>query len=175
MLSNTKFQLLILYCARADMLKPCGQGNRIRCSYLPCSWVTATWAPRVQAPHAVTQLHGGQLQRSLIPPSPGGLACVRPWRHRLARRRQLACCCHQPPMDPQLPALHSRLFSPLHKNNEKSVQVVAAMVCPKCKISLPPPYLDDSPVGIFNSSYFSLLFLKRSLLDFGCKLGKARE
>ena len=40
--------------------------NRIRCSYLPCSWVTATWAPRVQAPHAVTQLHGGQLQRSLV-------------------------------------------------------------------------------------------------------------
>ena len=100
---------------------------------------------------------------------------VRPWRRRLARRRPLVCCCHQPPMDPQLPALHSRLFSPLHKNNEKSVQVVAAKVCPKCKISLPPPYLDDSPVGIFNSSYFSLLFLKRSLLDFGCRLGKARE
>ena len=42
-------------------------GNRIRCSYLPCSWVTATWAPLVQAPHAVTQLHGGQLQWSLVP------------------------------------------------------------------------------------------------------------
>jgi len=108
-------------------------------------------------------------------PPPAGLTCVRPWRRRLARRRPLACCCHQLPMDPQLPALHCRLFSPLHKNNEKSVQVVAAMVCPKCKISLPPPYLDDSPVGIFNSSYFSLLFLKRSLLDFGCTLGKARE
>ena len=69
----------------------------------------------------------------------------------------------------------SPLLLSLHKNNEKSVQVVAAMVCPKCKISLPPPYLDDSPAGIFNSSYFSLLFLKRSLLDFGCRLGKARE
>ena len=43
-----------------------GMWNPIRCSYLPCSWVTATWAPRVQAPHAVTQLHGGQLQWSLV-------------------------------------------------------------------------------------------------------------
>ncbi|XP_039810020.1 uncharacterized protein LOC120673310 isoform X1 [Panicum virgatum] len=34
-------------------------------------------------------------------------------------------------MDPQLPAIRSRLFSPLHENNEKSVQVSAAMVCPK--------------------------------------------
>jgi len=79
-------------------------------------------------------------------PPPAGLTCVRPWRRRLARRRPLACCCHQLPMDPQLPAIRSRLFSPLHENNEKSVQVSAAMVCPKCKISLPPPYLDDSPV-----------------------------
>jgi len=47
---------------------PCPKGNRIRCSYLPCSWVTATWAPRMQAPHAVTQLHGGQPQRSLVRP-----------------------------------------------------------------------------------------------------------
>ncbi|XP_039810021.1 uncharacterized protein LOC120673310 isoform X2 [Panicum virgatum] len=36
-------------------------------------------------------------------------------------------------MDPQLPAIRSRLFSPLHENNEKSVQVSAAMVCPKWK------------------------------------------
>ncbi|KAG2589902.1 hypothetical protein PVAP13_2KG083816 [Panicum virgatum] len=66
-------------------------------------------------------------------PPPAGLTCVRPWRRRLARRRPLACCCHQLPMDPQLPAIRSRLFSPLHENNEKSVQVSAAMVCPKWK------------------------------------------
>ncbi|KAG2589903.1 hypothetical protein PVAP13_5NG300500 [Panicum virgatum] len=66
-------------------------------------------------------------------PPPAGLTCVRPWRRRLARRRPLACCCHQLPMDPQLPAIRSRLFSPLHENNEKSVQVSAAMVCPKSR------------------------------------------
>jgi hypothetical protein len=52
-----------------------------------------------------------------------------------------------------LSALRSHLFfplvvilspNPLHKNKEESVQVVAAMVCAKCKSSLPPPGLDDS-------------------------------
>jgi len=78
---------------------------------------------------------------------------VRPWRCRLARRRPLVCCCHQPPVNQLLSALRSHLFfplvvilspNPLHKNEEESVQVVAAMVCAKCKISLPPPGLDDS-------------------------------
>ena len=45
---------------------------------------------------------------------------VRPWRRRLARRRPLVCCCHQPPMDPQLPALRSRLFSSLSTRTTRS-------------------------------------------------------
>jgi len=66
---------------------------------------------------------------------------VRPWRRRLARRRPLVCCCHQPPVNQLLSALRSHLFfplvvilspNPLHKNKEESVQVVAAMVCAKC-------------------------------------------
>jgi len=59
---------LTLLSSREEFFVLSSGRNRIRCSYLPCSWVTVTWAPRVQAPHAVTQLHGGQLQRSLVRP-----------------------------------------------------------------------------------------------------------
>jgi len=57
---------------------------------------------------------------------------VRPWRRRLARRRPLVCCCHQPPVNQLLSALRSHLFfplvvilspNPLHKNKEESVQL----------------------------------------------------
>ena len=100
---------------------------------------------------------------------------VRPWRRRLARRRPLVCCCHQPPVNQLLSALRSHLFfplvvilspNPLHKNKEESVQVVAAMVCTKCKISLPPPGLDDSHAE-FSIPLIFLFIHKRILFNLG--------
>jgi len=100
---------------------------------------------------------------------------VRPWRRRLARRRPLVCCCHQPPVNQLLSALRSHLFfplvvilspNPLHKNKEESVQVVAAMVCAKCKISLPPPGLDDSHAE-FSIPLIFLFIHKRILFNLG--------